>query len=108
MTHKSALCIACLTMALSGCGGGAVGVRSNMGSSGQAPASSPGSGVPAAAGGSISISGGSSGVVVGLALGVFIIDGMSWAADRIRHAFGGGEVPESQSRPPPRRWVDSY
>ena len=86
-----------MTLALSGCGGSAVSVRSNFASG--APAVSSGPSVPSgqvAQGLNAHYSGSGN---LGLAiLGIVIVaDLVNWTATRLRYAFGGDPSPDPQA-----------
>lgn len=95
----------CLVMIValgSGCGGGAVGVRSNFigGQSGAAPAlsSTPSATGSGGAAPGLTASGGR-GLGLVLVLGLVIADGVQWAAARLRQALGDADPPDGVRYP---------
>lgn len=91
---RVALIASSLALALSGCGGGAVSVRSNL-SGGAASASTPSAPVKAGPGLNAHYSGSGN---LGLAiLGVVIVaDLVNWTAMQLRYAFGGDPASDPQ------------
>ena len=117
MKRALAIGLVCATLVLTGCGGSAVSVRSNfsgppVGSTTPLPAT-PGPNAPKGF-----FASGDGDVLLAVIVAMMVLDGLSWATDRIRQAFSGSSeaepVPQNApgtvervARPPSYSWVFS-
>ena len=87
--RRLAPALICAVLALSGCGGGAVSVRSNFTGPpiGAGPPAAP---APPPSGGSVPqgfYAAGEGNIILAVIVGMMIIDGLSWATERFRQTF---------------------
>jgi hypothetical protein len=108
-----AIAAMCVVLALNGCGGGSVSVRSNFSGPplGPAPRAAPPANAPTGL-----YAAGDGDVLLAIIVAMMLFDGVSWVSQRIRQALGEPEAlpaaPAPPYREPPRRgsgasWVFS-